>query len=58
MVEDLSRIELCELEDLCFKYNKISDISPFSYAKFENLKLLNLSYNEITNINVLKEVDF
>ena len=51
-LEDICKANLINLDVLELPNNNINDISPLINAKFENLKLLNLSCNKIDNNNI------
>ena len=54
----LCEIELKQLKELYLYDNNISEINILKNAKFEQLEILSLAYNKITDINVLEEVNF
>ena len=56
--EALCKIEFKELKELILYNNNISDIKPLMQAKFQNMEILDLSQNKISNINVLESVRF
>ena len=56
--EALCKIDFKELKELILYNNNISDIKPLIYAKFQNLEILDLSQNKITNIDALENVRF
>ena len=49
-------VELNNLESINFKNNGISDISSLKYMNSPGLKKLDLSFNDINNINVFEEI--
>ena len=59
-LEDICKADLVNLDVLELPNNDINDISPLKYAKFQNLKHLNLLNNKIDDINIpyFKEFNF
>jgi len=58
VLNDLSKIDFKELEDLYLFGNNISDIKVLEKVKFDKLELLDLCSNQISDINILEKVNF
>ena len=57
-LRDLCKLDFIHLETLNLSNNYIKDISPLETAKFSKLKELILFFNNINDINSLKNVNF
>ena len=58
ILEDFSELKLEKLEKLNLNYNEIANIDLLEKAEFPNLKILILSNNFKSNINILKKFNF
>ena len=57
-LEDLNKFKFLELKELYLNNNNIIDIKSLEKNIFDKLKILDLSYNKITNIDSLKIINF
>ena len=56
-LNDLKINKMNELKELDLSINNISNIKLFTKIEFVNLEILNLSFNKISDINILEDVN-
>ena len=56
-LNDLSKTKFRELKEIYLSYDKISDIKGLENFEFDKLEILNLSSNNILNINLLEKLN-